>query len=322
MVSIGEIAGLLTSLFFAINAIVITRAGEQVGSVVLNRTRVVFALIYLVAFNFILFREPLPFEAASTRWLWLALSGVIGLAIGDAFLFQAYLLVGPRLGSLLLSLSTVFGVLEAWIFFGEHLRLGQIAGIALALAGIVWVVAERSFQTPPSTGLESGLPAESEAPRAGGPEIPPHRHPPLSGILFGILAALGQATGLVFSRQGMQGDFSPISGNAIRMLAAVIALWLVALLQKQAANTVRTLKANPSAVRLMALAALIGPVIGVSLSLLAVQDTPVGIASILTSLSPIFILPFSHFFFKERLGWQPIAGTLLATVGVIIIFLT
>lgn len=310
---LGETAGLLTSLFFAINAVVITRAGAQVGSVVLNRTRVVFALLYLILLNLILFHEPLPFHAGATRWTWLALSGLIGLAIGDAFLFQAYLTIGPRLGSLLLSLSTVFGVLEAWLFFGEHLRLGQLVGIALCLAGIVWVVAERSFQPPPSTGLESGLPANGTAAA--------HHISPI-GILFGVLAAAGQATGLVFSGQGMHGSFSPISGNVIRMLAAVVTLWLVALVQRQAGSTIRTLRLHPSAVRLLALAALIGPVIGVSLSLLAVQNTAVGIASVLTSLSPIFVLPFSHFFFKERLGWQPIAGTFLAMAGVIILFLT
>ncbi len=316
---LGETAGLLTSLFFAINAVVITRAGAQVGSVVLNRTRVVFALLYLVLLNLILFHEPLPFEAALTRWTWLGLSGLIGLAIGDAFLFQAYLSVGPRLGSLLLSLSTVFGVLEAWIFFGERLHIGQILGIALALAGIVWVIAERGFQAPPSTGLESGLPADEG--RALAARADPAQAS-VSGIAFGVLAALGQATGLVFSGQGMKGSFSPISGNAIRMLAAVLALWLVALAQRQGAQTIRTLKAHPSAVRLMALAALIGPVIGVSLSLLAVQNTAVGVASVLTSLSPIFMLPFSHFFLKERLGWQSVAGTFLAMAGVIILFLT
>ena len=306
MLFIGEIAGLLTSVFFAINAIVITRAGVRVGSVVLNRTRVVFALVYLLLLNTLLFREPLPFEAASTHWTWLALSGVIGLAIGDAFLFQAYLTIGPRLGTLLLSLSTIFGALEAWLFFRESLRLGQVIGIALTLAGIVWVVLERGPQSAETStaGQES------------------RTHPSPSGIIFGILAALGQATGLVFSRQGMQGGFSPISGNAIRMLAAVIALWLVTALQKQVGDTLQTLKANPSSIKLIALAALIGPVIGVSLSLLAVQNTAVGVASVLTSLAPIFMLPISHFIFKERLGWQPVAGTLLAMAGVVILFLS
>ena len=105
------------------------------------------------------------------------------------------------------------------------------------------------------------------------------------------------------------------------MLAAVIALWLFTFLQRQAGKTIQTLKENPSGLQLLALAALIGPVIGVSLSLLSVQNTPVGIASVLTSLSPIFILPISHFYFKEHLGWQAIAGTLLAMIGVSILFL-
>ena len=142
------------------------------------------------------------------------------------------------------------------------------------------------------------------------------------GILFGVLAAIGQATGLVLSKQGMAGDFSPIRANVIRMLAAVIALLVLMLLQRETARTVQSLRANPRAIPLLAVAALIGPVIGVSLSLLAVQNTAVGIASVLTSLAPIFMLPIAHFLFKEHLGWQAVAGTLLAMAGVAILFLT
>jgi drug/metabolite transporter (DMT)-like permease len=298
MAYIGEIAGLLTSLFFAANAVFITRAGEQVGSIISNRTRIAFALLYLALLNLILYRQPFPFNAEPNRWLWLALSGVIGLALGDAFLFQSYLKVGPRLGMLLLSLSTVFGALEAWLFFGETLRIGQIFGIALTLAGILWVLLEQ-----------------------GDSRIQKARPSPI-GILFGILAAVGQATGLVFSKQGMLGDFSPIRANVIRMLGAGIALLIVMVMQKEAGKTVRILQLHPPAIRLLAIAALIGPVIGVSLSLLAVQNTAVGVASVLTSLSPIFMLPIAHFLFKEHLGWQAIAGTLLAMLGVTVLFLT
>lgn len=298
MAYIGEIAGLLTSLFFAANAVFITRAGGQVGSIIANRMRIVFALIYLILLNLLLYHQPLPINAEPNRWLWLSLSGVIGLALGDAFLFQSYLNVGPRLGMLLLSLSTVFGALEAWLFFGETLQLGQILGIMLTLCGILWVL------------LEGGAGKVQKA------KLSP------VGILFGVLAAVGQATGLVFSKQGMLGDFSPIRGNAIRMLAAGIALFIVMHLQKETRKTVQKLRANPSAVRLLAIAALIGPVIGVSLSLLAVQNTEVGVASVLTSLSPIFMLPIAHFFFKERLGWQAVAGTLLSMIGVAVLFLT
>ena len=137
---LGEIAALATSFFFAMTALIFTATGRMVGSQVTNRLRLTFALLYLIILNLILFREPLPFSAGSSRWLWLSLSGVIGLSLGDAFLFQSLVSLGPRLGSLLLSLAPIFGSLIAWIFFGEILTALQITGIVFALAGIAWVV--------------------------------------------------------------------------------------------------------------------------------------------------------------------------------------
>jgi drug/metabolite transporter (DMT)-like permease len=295
--TIGEIAGILASFLYAVNAVFLTRASRQVGAVITNRIRVAFAFLYLIVLNIILFRQPMPFGAGADRWGWLLLSGVIGLALGDFFLFQSYLAIGPRIGTLLASLSTVFGILEAWLFLGETLNLLQMAGIALTLGGIAWVILERT------NGQE-----------------PLHINA-ANGVLFGVLAAFGQSTGFVLSKLGMAGDFSPIQGNVIRMSAATLALWLMAVFQKDLGKTLQTLRQNIPTLKVLALAALIGPVLGVSFSLLSVQHAPVGIASILTSLSPIFILPISHFVFKERLGWQAVAGTLLAMIGVTILFL-
>ena len=295
---IGEIAGVMTSFFYAINAVVITKATQRTGSVITNRMRVAFGFLYLVIINLFLFRQPLPFDSGSNRWIWLSLSGVIGLALGDTFLFQSYVLVGARIGALLLSLSTVFGVLEAWLIFGETLRVGQMLGVALALAGIIWVVVERG------NDKDQGA------------------HHVLPGITFGILSAICNATGLVLSRQGMAGNFSPFQANVIRMLAALLALILIMVFQKQTSHTFQVLRENRSALKFLALAALIGPVLGVSSSLLAVQHTEVGVASVLTSLPPVFMLPISYFFFKERLSWQAVTGTILAMSGVAILFIT
>jgi drug/metabolite transporter (DMT)-like permease len=86
---IGELAALATSILFAMTALIFTRTSRMVGSQATNRMRLTFALIYLVILNFILFGEPLPFSAERSRWLWLGVSGIIGLSLGDAFLFQA-----------------------------------------------------------------------------------------------------------------------------------------------------------------------------------------------------------------------------------------
>jgi drug/metabolite transporter (DMT)-like permease len=294
---LGQIAALLTSLFFSITAVIFTLTGRQVGSLVTNRMRLILALIYLLIINLVLYGQALPIGAGADHWFWLGLSGIIGLALGDMFLFSAYQLIGARLGMLLLSLAPVISAVIAWIFLGETLRPGQIAGMVLALTGIVWVVASQ-----PATN--SNLPAFSRR-----------------GILFGVLAATGQAVGLVLSKQGMSEGFPPFAANAIRMLAAMIVFWLITLIQRQGQATIATVRQHPSALKLLAAGALIGPVLGVSASLLAVQLTEVGVASTLMALPPVFLLPISYFFFKERLGWQTVVGTFIAIAGVALLFL-
>lgn len=294
---IGEFAALATASLFAITAWIFTSTGRAVGSQVTNRMRLTFALIYLVILNLILFREPLPFSADPSRWLWLSLSGVIGLSLGDAFLFQSFVAVGPRLGSLLLSLAPIFSAVIAWLFFRETLTILQISGIVLALAGIAWVIA-----------------STEESPHAQHGDT-------RRGVLFGILAALGQALGLVLSKKGVSGDFSPFQANAIRMLAAVIFIWVWTAFDRNANGTFSTLRAKPQVVPLLMVGAFIGPVLAVSLSLLSVQHAVLGVASTLMSLTPVIILPISHFVFKEKIGWQAILGTMLAIVGVALLFL-
>lgn len=256
---IGELAALATSFFFALTALIFTSTGRLVGSQVTNRMRITFALVYLVVLNLILFREPLPFSAESSRWIWLSLSGIIGLSLGDAFLFQSFLWVGPRLGTLLLSLAPIFGSSIAWIFFGERLTILQIVGITLALAGIAWVVA--SHQEPADT---------------------PQGHTS-RGVIFGVLAGLGQAVGLVLSKQGMFGDFPVFQANSIRMLAALIFIWAWTAFDGKVTATFTSLKEKPQVLGLLALGALVGPVLGVSASLLAVQHAEIGVASTLIS---------------------------------------
>jgi drug/metabolite transporter (DMT)-like permease len=264
---------------------------------VTNRIRLLFALLYLVILNIILFREPLPFSAEPSRWIWLSLSGVIGLSLGDTFFFGSLVSVGPRLGSLLLSLAPIFGSVIAWVFFGETLTPLQITGIVLALAGIGWVV--MSHEEPPDT---------------------PHGHTQ-RGVIFGVLAGLCQAVGLVLSKQGMFGDFHPFQANAIRMFAALLFIWIWTFFEGKAGTTFAALREKPRVIGLIALGALVGPLLGVSASLLAVQHAEVGVASTLMALPPVIVLPISYFVFKEKIGWQAVVGTALAIIGVAILFL-
>jgi drug/metabolite transporter (DMT)-like permease len=140
-------------------------------------------------------------------------------------------------------------------------------------------------------------------------------------VIFGVLGGLGQAVGLVLSKQGLSGDFSPFQANAIRTLAAAIFIWGLAVFEGKATATFTALRENPKVISLLALGALVGPVLGVTASLLAVQYIEIGVASTLMALPPVIILPISYFVFREKVGWQAVLGTVLAIAGVAILFL-
>jgi len=198
MTFIGEIAALFTSFCWTMSAVGFSNATRQFGSQVTNRLRVVLAMLALILINAVLYAKPIPFDAGLSRWGWLTISGIIGLAMGDAFLFSCYRHVGPRIGLLLLSLAPIFGAISAWLMFGETLTIMQILGIAVTLGGISWVVFARGEGSNESD------------------------HDWRKGLLLGVLAAFCQATGLVLSKQGMAGDFPPFAGTLIRMTAAIL----------------------------------------------------------------------------------------------------
>jgi drug/metabolite transporter (DMT)-like permease len=45
------------------------------------------------------------------------------------------------------------------------------------------------------------------------------------------------------------------------------------------------------------------------------------VASTLMALPPVIVLPISYFIFREKVGWQAVAGTVLAIAGVAVLFL-
>jgi drug/metabolite transporter (DMT)-like permease len=141
-------------------------------------------------------------------------------------------------------------------------------------------------------------------------------------VIYGLGAAAGQAIGLVLAGKGLGGDFPALSGNVIRMVTAATAIWLVAVLQRQAGGTFRRLAADRSAWAPILGGSVFGPFVGVWLSLISIQLTDVGVASALMALPPVFLLPVDALVFKEKIGWQAVAGTVVALSGVALLLLS
>ncbi len=300
---IGELAALGTSLCFSFGSTQFTLAGRQIGSPLVNRARLLLAVLLIMLLHLLTFGQLMPLDAAPERWFWLGLSGFVGLVLGDACLLQAFVLIGPRLSMLMMALAPVIGALLAWVFLGETLVLREIVGIAIVLIGIIVVIGERSNRaTPDADGTTD-------------------KRKYLIGLLCGLGGAAGQAGGLVLSKLGLDGEFPALSANLIRLLAAAAVIWLIAIFNRQLFSSFRTLRANPKALFSLTAGTVLGPVVGVWLSLVAVQNTSVGVASTLSSLMPIFLIPISYFMFGERVTRQAVIGTLVAFAGMVLLFL-
>ncbi len=292
---LGEMAALATSFCWSFGSTFFTLSSRMIGSHTVNRVRLVIALFLIMILHLIVYGQLMPTNMTPARWFWFGLSGIIGFSIGDTLLFRAFFLIGARLSMLMMSLTPVFSTLIAWLFLGEILRPVQITAIAITLVGVTWVIRER----------EEG-------------DIGNKNY--VAGILCGLGGALGQALGLILSKKGLIDGFSPFSGNLIRVLFAVLSLWLLTALSGRVKSTFQRLS-NTKALKFLCGGVIFGPFLGVWLSLVAVQNTYVGIATTLMALPPIILIPLSYWFFKEKITPGAVIGTIVALFGVALLFL-
>ena len=209
------------------------------------------------------------------------------------------MVIGTRLTMLIFTVNPIIAALLGWLVLKENLRGTQILGMVIILAGIAWVMLERSN------------PAQRE--------LTPKAY--AIGILLAVLAGAGQAVGAVTAKLGLYGDFPTLSGQIIRVSTAAVAIWILTFISRKARVTYLALKSQPKAVSYILIASFLGPFLGVFFSLLAIQNTEIGIASTLMSLQPIILIPIGYYFFKETITMRAIIGTLVTLVGVAVIFL-
>lgn len=294
----GEIAALGTAILWTITYLQFTVAVRLIGAPLLNRARLTVALVFLILAHLIIYGTPFPLHAEAARWGWLVLSGVIGFAISDALLFRSLFHLGAHRTSLLMALIPVTSALLAWGTLGEQLTAIQAVAALVTVGGIALVVSARA---PEREAANSGRQAS-----------------------FGILCALGavvaQSVRYILSKQGMSGGFPILSTNVMQILAATVAVWIMAALRGKIRGSLAPLRDRTATLSMVG-GAFTGPFLGVSLSLVALSAAPVGIASTLMALTPVFLLPVSRFAFKERITLRAAIGTALAMAGVAVLLL-
>ncbi|WP_461206584.1 DMT family transporter [Clostridium sp. DL1XJH146] len=292
---IGEIAALVSTICWTVCSLSFEAAGKRVGSLAVNFLRLIIGFFLLSLYCYFLRGLFLPTDASIHTWIWLGLSGIVGLVLGDLFLFEAYVEIGARISMLVLSASPPLTAILGYFILGEKLSIISIIGMFITVLGICIVI----FKKDTSDKIKLNH--------------------PIKGITFAFLGAFGQSLGLILSKIGMA-DYNAFAASQIRTIFGILGFAILFFFSKKW-TTLKPAIHNKYAMSFITLGAIFGPFIGVSLSLLAVQYTKAGIVSTITSIVPVMIIPPSIFLFKEKITIKEIIGSIVAVLGVTILFI-
>ncbi len=307
----GPAAGVATSLLWTATSLFFTAAGRRIGPTLVNATRLTLAVGLHGVTHLALVGTLWP-DVSPGQLLFLAMSGVIGLSIGDQALLVAFVDIGPRLTMLIMTTSPIFAAIFGWVSLGETLSIISWLGIALTIAGVGWVVLER-----PQGEITRTTPRRAR------------------GIILAFVGSACQAGGLLLSKQGMghgwlpeDQHLHPQAATLVRMVFAGLGvLPILALhsyrMRKRSAAGIRPTRTGSRRAGLVfsGCGAVVGPYLGVWMSLVAADRVPLGIAQTLCSLAPIFILPVVVVLYGERVGPRAWVGAVIAVAGCAVLFL-
>lgn len=304
------LAALLTTVFFSLSAVTANRSVRYMGGNEANFWRLLFATVLLGTFAHVW-----GVGLAGAFLPWFLLSGVIGFGLGDLALFQAYPRIGSRLTVLLVHcLAAPLAMATEWLWLGNSVNPVEIACAFTVLAGLV-------------VALIPGAAEPATARRW------------FSGVVFALIAAMGQGGGAVVSRKAyavaeatdfqLVGVTGGLNATYQRILAGLAIAAVGVLLARRHAvfahfgrlyNRPAEIVSKTQWSRVwpwILLNGLAGPTLGVACFQWALQTTKSGVVLPIVALTPLVVVPFARYLEGEKLTRRSLIGGIIAVAGVV-----
>jgi len=303
----GEAVALLSALLWAFASVLMGWGVRRLHVIPLNLIRCVVSTAFfwglLPFFGGLKAIAAVPVE----QWLWLFLSVVMLLIVGDLLYFRSLDLAGVSWTMPVASVNPLWAVLLAAVFVDEPLSWKLLAGALLVIAGLVLV----------SRSTNSTGPVDHQRQRIG--------------LLLALLTSVAWAVGLVILKPAAEGLDSVVANSVRQPMAALLMLGLSVARdqwppshQKHAAQmtggTWKDLRELDRRSWLtIVIASLVGTGLGSLLFVQAIQMVGAGRTAVLTSTAPLMAIPLAVLWLHERPNRWTLIGALLATAGIILV---
>ncbi|MBN2620043.1 DMT family transporter [candidate division WOR-3 bacterium] len=284
---LGEGLSLLSAVFWGLAVIFFRKSGKRVHPLALNTFKNLLATLLLIPTMYIVGEQffcPEPL----TSYVLLALSGFVGIGLGDTLLFASLNKLGAGRTGIVVCMYSPFIIILSLIFLDEHLTILQLLGVLLIIVAVLAATSEK--QTTPIDKKQL-----------------------TSGILLGILAAGTAAVGVIIMKPIL--EQSPLLwATQVRLIGGIIALGMILGLHPRRRQIVHSLTNTRSWSNTIT-GSVIGAYGAMVVWIAGMKFTQASIASALNQTSTIFIFIFAGLFLKEPVNLKRTMGIILAFLG-------
>ncbi len=287
----GVFVGLICALTWATGSIMMKDLSQKLDPVTLNAPRTLIGGLAMLALTFATGRNA-GYGAVTPLQLFFMLGSMgVGGGIGDAFYVSSLARIGVSRAFPIASIYPALTLLLGLLLLSETLTLGVVAGLVFVTIGVVTI----------SRMSASHAVVHDDASR--------------QGITFALGAAVCWAVSMLMIAPGIQG-LDAILVASIRVPALSLVLWAIVMI-RGSWRSLLTLDLNEWLILLGG--GFIGWGLGSMMFVLTVSMIGPTQAAIITSTSPMFALPLSAIFLRERLNRGVLLGTLMTICGVILV---
>ena len=292
---IGYVLAIGAAAIWSAVALSATRIVRYFGSYNYNLLRLLGIIVIFLPYVYLKW-EPLYFE--NSIFLAIFLSSVIGIIIGDTFLFICLKRLGPRRQALLFSMQIPFTIILAEVFLQSLPSTTELIGCALIFSGII--IAIQFNRTIPNDDLEN---------------IQGNKY---TGLIAGIGLALCQSIGIILMKPALVST-DPIVVSYLRVIVAAFIMFgsLFFIKNNQLLEKMKDYKKTIFSIFL----GFMGMGVGMTMLIYALKFGNPGVISTLSSTMPIMIIPILWIVTKNYAGHLAVIGAGLTCLGAGIIFL-
>jgi drug/metabolite transporter (DMT)-like permease len=286
-----EAMALLAAACWAVSSLFSAPPAQRLGAFAFSRWRMLFAsgILWVLALAGGGWRS---LDASAFGLL--ALSGVIGIFIGDTALFACMNRLGPRRSGVLFATHAVFSGVLAWWWLGEQLWGWALVGSGLLVSGVMIAI----------LWGKRGDEAHGWEQTRGRLAV---------GVALGLLAALCQSVATLMLKPLMASGVDAVAASAVRMSLALAAHGLLMATGWGGARAQAPIRWRDAG--LIFMSAAVAMALGMTLILQAMRLGQAGLVAVLSSVTPILILPLLWVVYRRRPAAAAWGGALLAVAG-------